>query len=130
MPQPFYNGIKGITAGAPGTGAFTPSAAATGFSPWSDVPAGTYALVRFDDGSAWSRELCYWNGTTLSRASTQVPHRPNGTLTTSTGSHLSLTSAATATFVGDASEVQSHLGGVRWAGWFTIVNSTTISNVS
>jgi hypothetical protein len=64
----------------------------------------------------------YWNGTTLSRASTQL-------FASSTGSALSLTSAATAAQVMDASEVMSHLGGTPWRGWYPVVNSATPSVV-
>lgn len=111
MASPFYNNIKGTTAGTPGTGAYTPSGTpASTYSPWTSVPAGWMGLVRFEDGSAWSLEYCYWNGTTLSRASTQVDQRADGTLLTSTGSHLSLTSAATAEMVMDPTDFATHPG--------------------
>jgi hypothetical protein len=83
------NLVRAITAGAAGTGAYTPSAAATDARAWSNEPAGFY-FVRFDDGAAWELSFCYWNGTTLSRASTQL-------FDSSSGSQLSLTTAATAT---------------------------------
>lgn len=129
MAGPFYNAIKGTTSGTPGTGAFTPNAASTGHLAWSTVPTGWIGLVRFEDGSAWSLEYCYWNGTTLSRASTQVSLNTSG-LMTSSGSHLSLTSAATAAMVADARDMQPHLASIsnRWAvplvggsGTFTVV---------
>lgn len=127
MPSPFYNNIKGTTAGTPGTGAYTPNAASTGFSAWSTVPTGWMGLVRFEDGSAWSLEDCYWNGTTLSRSSTQDVLMRDGTVASSTGSHLTLTSAATAAMVIDADEVQSHLGGVPMRGVFA--QSSASANV-
>jgi hypothetical protein len=102
MPAPFYNAIKGTTSGTPGSGAFTPNAAASGFRAWSTVPTGWIGLVRFEDGSAWELSFCYWNGTTLSRGTNQL-------FDSSTGSVLSLSSAAMAAQVNDASEVMSHL---------------------
>lgn len=122
MPSPFYNNIKGTTAGTPGTGAFTPNAASSGFLAWSTVPV-WMGLVRFEDsGGAWELSYCYWNLTTLSRSATQF-------VASSTGSPLMLTSAATAAMVPDAGEIQPHVGGVPWAGWFALMNSTTISAV-
>ena len=95
MPGPFYNAIRGSTAGTPGTGAFTPNAASSGFLAWSTVPVGWVGLARFTDGTAWELQYCYWDGTTLSRsATTQF-------VSSSTGSGLTLTSAATATLVPD-----------------------------
>lgn len=104
MPGPFYNAIKGTTSGTPGTGAFTPNAAATAFRAWSNVPTGWIGLVRFEDGTAWELSWSYWNGTTLSRAATQL-------FDSSTGSAISLTSAATAAMVPDSREVSSIIGG-------------------
>lgn len=121
MPSPFYNNIKGTTAGTPGTSAFTPNAASAGAEAWSTVPSGWMGMVRFEDGSAASREFSYWNGTTLSRASTQ-------TVWTSTGSHLTLTSAATAAMVVDASEVMPHLGTTPWRGWIPQPSVASTSN--
>lgn len=118
MPAPFYNATKGTTVGTPGTGAFTPNAAATGFRAWSTVPTGWIGLVRYEDGSAWELQFGYWNGTTLSRASTQL-------YDSSTGSQLTLTSSATAAMVVDAGEVMSHLGGTAWRGYFPVINSAT-----
>jgi hypothetical protein len=118
VPAPFYNAIKGTTSGTPGTGAYTPSAAPTGYRSWANVPAGWIGLVRYEDGSAWELAFSYWNGTTLSRASTQV-------YDSSTGSQLTLTSSATAAMVIDASEIMSHVGGVPWRGWFPVINSAT-----
>lgn len=112
MPAPFYPAIKGTTAGTPGTGAFTPNAASTGFRAWSTVPTGWIGLVRYDDtGNAWELAYSYWNGTTLSRASTQV-------YDSSTGSQLTLTSAATAAMVEDPSDIMSHIGTTPIRGYF------------
>lgn len=104
MSAPFYNAIKGTTSGTPGTGAFTPNAASSGFRPWTQVATGWIGLVRFEDGSAWELSWSYWNGTTLSRAATQM-------FDSSTGSALSLSSSATAAMVPDAREVSSIIGG-------------------
>lgn len=103
MAGPFYNGIKGTTAGAPGTGAFTPNAASAGFLAWSTVPTGWIGLVRFEDGSTWETQYCYWNGTTLSRSATAQ------FVSSSTGSALTLTSAATASLIVDGNEIAPHL---------------------
>jgi len=119
MAGPFYNAIKGTTSGTPGTGAFTPNAASSGFLAWSTVATGWIGLVRFEDGTDW--ELCYsyWNGTTLSRASTQR-------VASSTGSALSLTSAATAAMVVDANWISPHFASpFRYA--FPQVNTTNFS---
>lgn len=102
MAGPFYNNIKGVTAGVAGSGAYTPSAAATGGLAWSTVPAGWIGLVRLEDGSAWELQYSYWNGTTLSRGSNQF-------VNSSTGSPLSLTSSATAEMIADASDICPHL---------------------
>ena len=109
MPGPFYNAIKGTTAGTPGTGAFTPAAAAAGYLAWSTVPTGWIGLVRYEDGSSWELRYSYWNATTLSRASTQF-------VASSSGSALTLTSTATATLIGDGAAVQAHVAR-SWRGW-------------
>lgn len=120
MPAPFYNAIKGTTAGTPGTGAFTPNAASIGFLAWSTVASGWIGLVRYEDGSAWELSYSYWNGTTLSRAATQF-------VSSSTASALTLTSAATAALIVDAGEVQPHLGVSSLRGWFGTPNSASAS---
>jgi hypothetical protein len=103
MAGPFFNNIKGTTAGAAGTGAYTPNAASAGALAWSTVPAGWMGLVRFDDGSANELQYSYWNGTTLSRAATTQ------FVSGSTGSALTLTSAATAEMSIDGADVAPHL---------------------
>lgn len=119
MPSPFYQAIKGTTSGTPGTGAFTPNAASTGYRAWSSVPTGWMGLVRYEDtGGAWELTFSYWNGTTLSRASTQL-------FDSSTGSTLSLTSSATAAMVIDADEIMPDLAATSWRGWFPVVNGAT-----
>lgn len=120
MVTPFYNAVKGTTAGTPGTGAFTPNAASSGFRAWSTVPAGWIGLVRYDDGSADELTYSYWNGTTLSRASTQF-------YDSSTGSQLTLTSAATAAMIVDGAEVMSHLGGTPWRGLLPTTGQSTLT---
>jgi hypothetical protein len=124
MSAPFYNCVKGTTAGTPGTGAFTPNAASTGLIAWSTVPTGWSGMVRYEDGSAWSLEYCYWNGTTLSRASTQVA-QAGGVLLTSSGAHLTLTSAATAAMVIDPAELAPHFGNGLMRGWIGVSNVTS-----
>lgn len=102
MAGPFHNAIKGTTAGAPGTGAFTPNAASSGFIAWSTVPSGWWGLVRFEDGAAWELSYCYWNVTTLSRSATQF-------VSSSTAALLTLTAAATASLITDGGRVAPHL---------------------
>lgn len=119
MPAPFYNCIKGTTSGTPGTGAFTPNAASSGFLAWSTVPTGWIGLVRYEDGSAWELQYSYWNGTTLSRAAASQ------FVASSTGSALTLTSAATAAIIADAGDIMSHVGGTPWRGWFSMPGGST-----
>lgn len=102
MAGPFYNTIKSISSGAAGTGAFTPSTASAGYLAWSTVPAGWIGLVRFEDGAAWELQYSYWNGTTLSRAATTQ------FVQGSSGSALTLTSAATAELIGNADRIGHH----------------------
>jgi hypothetical protein len=117
MPAPFYFAIKGTTSGTPGSGAFTPSAAASGYRAWSNVPTGWMGLVRFEDGSAWELGYSYWNGTTLSRGTNQR-------FDSSTGSALSLTSSATAAMVVDPREVlQPDVG--NWRALVPAVGATS-----
>lgn len=123
MSAPFgYPGIKGTTAGAPGSSAFTPNAAASGGRAWSNVPTGWIGLVRFEDGTSWELSFCYWNGTTLSRGTNQL-------FDSSSGSVLSLTSAATAALVGDPSEVMAHLGTTPFAWSCVQAGTTNVSSV-
>jgi hypothetical protein len=121
MPAPFYFAIKGTTSGTPGSGAFTPSAAASGYRAWSNVPTGWMGLVRFEDGSAWELGYSYWNGTTLSRGTNQR-------FDSSTGSALSLTSSATAAMVVDPREVlQPDVG--NWRALVPAVGATSFSAI-
>jgi hypothetical protein len=101
-----HDNIKGTTSGAPGTGSFTPNAAATGARAWSNVAAGWIGVVRFEDGTDWGLSYCYWNGTALTRPSA-------GFIDSSTGSQLSLTSAATAALVVSADAVATPIGSSR-----------------
>jgi hypothetical protein len=123
MAGPFYNAIKGTTAGTPGTGAFTPNAASAGFLAWSTVPTGWIGLVRFEDGSAWELQYSYWNGATLSRSATAQ------FVASSSGSGLTLTSAATAAMVLDANEVGADFVGLPARGWLAAAASTTITSL-
>lgn len=121
MAGPFYNNIKGTTAGAPGTGAFTPNAASSGARAWSTVPAGWIGLVRFEEGAADEESYSYWDGSTLSRSANQF-------VSSSTGSPLSLTAAATAEFVADANEIQPHIA-VPLAFGIPQINATGFSTM-
>lgn len=102
MAGPFYNCIKATVTGTPGTGAATPNAASSGFLAWSTVPTGWVGMVRFEDGTDWELQYCYWNGTTLSRSATKQ------FVSSSTGSALTLTSAATAALIADGGEIAPH----------------------
>lgn len=90
---PFYNNVKATSSGAAGTGSFTPSTATADGLAWSTVPTGWIGLVRYDDGTSWELAYGYWNGTTITR--------PSNIFASSSGSRLSLTSAATAALVPD-----------------------------
>jgi hypothetical protein len=118
---PFHNAIRGTTASGPGTGAFTPNAAVSGFLAWSTVPTGWIGLVRYEDGSNWELSYSYWNGTTLSRGTTQR-------VASSSGSLLSLTSAATAALVADGYSLAPDTPGVLRSLTPT-PNSTTVTAV-
>jgi hypothetical protein len=122
VPGPFYNCIKGTTSGTPGTGAFTPNAASSGFRAWSTVPTGWIGLVRYEDGTSWELTYSYWNGTTLSRASTQL-------YDSSSGSALSLTSAATAAMVADANEIGGDFTSLPVRGSIGNTGTTSMSNI-
>lgn len=119
MPGPFYNAIKGTTAGTPGTGALTPNAASSGFLAWSTVPTGWIGLVRYEDGSAWELQYSYWNGTTLSRSATAQ------FVSSSTGSGLTLTSSATAAMIADANEIAADSLSTSPRGWVGVPANTT-----
>jgi hypothetical protein len=119
---PFLGPIKGTTAGTPGTGAFTPNAASSGFLAWSTVYSGWIGLVRFEEGTSWELRYSYWNGTTLSRGA-------NAFVSSSSGSGLSLTSAATAAMVVDGAEVNPHIGGAHWSGFVAQTGVNALSTI-
>lgn len=104
MAGPFYNNIKSTSSGTAGTGAFTPSTATADALAWSTVPTGWIGLVRYDDGTSWELRYGYWNGTTISRPT-------NGFVSSSSGSGLTLTSAATAALVPDGDYIQKRMVG-------------------
>ena len=118
MTGPFHNAIKGTTASAPGTGAFTPNAASAGYLAWSTIGAAWWGLVRFEEAATWETIYSYWNGTTLSRSATQ---RVDG----SSGSLLTLTAAATATLVEDGAAISPHLGTGLVRGYIGIPAAAT-----
>ena len=101
MAGPFYNLINGTSFGTAGTGAFSPSAAVAGYLAWSTVPTGWIGLVKFTDGAAWEIQYSYWSGSTLSRAATTQ------FVSSSTGTALTLTSAAVAAMVADANDISA-----------------------
>jgi hypothetical protein len=74
-------------------------------------------MVRYEDGSAWERTYSYWNGTTLSRASTQL-------VDSSTGSALSLTPSSTAAMIPDGGDIMSHPGTTKWGIWLAHPGAT------
>lgn len=117
MSGPFFNGIKGTTAGTPGTGAFTPNAAASGALAWSTLPTGWVGLVRYEDSTSWELTYGYWNGATITRT--------GGFVSSSSGSALSLTSAATAALVADGGMVCPDLGTGMVRGHIGIPGATT-----
>ncbi len=123
MPAgPLLNAIKSTTSGAPGTGAFTPNTAASGFIHWADsvwgAPTGYIGLIRYEDGSAWELRYGHWNGTTISRPT-------NGFVTSSSGSGLSLSASATASLVANGQIVAPHLGTGLTRGYVSLPGATT-----
>jgi hypothetical protein len=76
-------------------------------------------MVRYEDDSSWELTWSYWNGTTLSRASTQL-------FDSSGGSAISLTSAATAAMVIQASDMMSHVGTTKWCAWIAGTSTTLV----
>ena len=121
MPGPFFNNIKAVASGTPGTGAFTPNAAASGSFTWVNVPTGWMGLVRYEDGTDAELSYSYWDGSTLSRSATQF-------VQSTTGTRLSLTSSATAALVIDANAVQPHLK-MNNFGWAPNVGAATYAGV-
>lgn len=115
-----FNAIRGTTSGTPGTGAFTPNAAVSGYRAWSNVPTGWVGMVRYEDGTSWELTWSYWNGTTLSRASTQM-------FDSSSGSAISLTSSSTAAMVLDANAIMPNIGSVAWRGWIGGLGSGAVT---
>jgi hypothetical protein len=115
---PFFDAIKGTTSGTPGTGSFTPNAAAPGFRAWSNVPSGWIGLVRYEDGSSWELRYGYWNATAISRPT-------NGFHSSSSGSGLTLTSAATAALVMAADMIQPNPGVVPTMLCYAVNGLTT-----
>lgn len=107
--------VKGETAGAAGTGAFTPSTASTGFRAWSSVHTGWVGVVRFEDGSAWELSFSYWNGTTLTRTLYE----------SSTGSLLDLTADATATLINSLKGWFIGPDGFKYLGWTTRIGASS-----
>lgn len=119
MTSPFHNNIKSTSSGTAGTGAFTPSTAAADALAWSTVPTGWIGLVRYDDGTSWELRYGYWNGTTISRPA-------NGFVSSSSGSGLSLTSAATAALVPDGFRL-AHIAPGPWRTVRPIPASTGVT---
>lgn len=112
--------VMGTTAGTPGTGAFTPNAASGNYRAWSTIAAGWVGIVRFVDGSDWEVAYSYWDGTTLSRASTQL-------IASSTGSAISLTSSATAELMqGGLLPLETARDTMPWRGVMASPNANTM----
>ena len=121
MPAgPFYNNVKATSSGTAGTGSFTPSTATADGLAWSTVPTGWVGLVRYDDGTSWELAYGYWNGTTITR--------PSNIVSSSSGSRLSLTSAATAALVPDGALISPDFV-VPQRGYLPQPNSTAISAI-
>lgn len=115
MAYPFFDAIKVAVSGTPGTGAITTGSALSGFRAMSNVPPSTVLNYRADDGSAFEIGSGLWNGTTLTR----------GLKYSSSGSLLSLSSAAVISLIVPADDVQPHIGGGKWASLSAVPNTTT-----
>jgi hypothetical protein len=118
MAGPFFNNVKSVASGTPGTGAFVVGATVLGAQGWAIVAPGWIGLVRYDDGSAAEESYGYWNGTQITRPA-------NGFVWSTTSSQLSLSSSATATLVTDGAEAQPHVGTVPWRGGSTMYGSAS-----
>ena len=114
MAAPFFDNISGTVTSAPGTGAFTPTAASAGAEAWSTVPANVFVNYRADEGSTWERGLGLWNGTTLTRILEQ----------SSTGSLVSFGTGVVVIADVAANHVQPHIGGGKWCMWNAVSGGT------
>lgn len=104
MIPPFFGPVQSTVTGTPGAGSITPNTAVAGALAFSVVPTNSFLFLYITDGSAWENSYSLWNGTTLTRV----------LVNSSTGSLLSLTSAAIVAIVPDPWEVQPHVGGPKW----------------
>lgn len=106
----FFGPIKAAVSAvaASGLGAFTPNSASAGALAFSAVPSAVCAhLIRAEEGATWELFYSWWNGTTLSRSTTQF-------ISSSSGSPITFTTAATVAIVPDPQEAMPHLGSGRW----------------
>lgn len=107
MALPSHKNRVGMTVtGTPGTGTITLNAAETGYQSFATAyGANANVDVLIEEGSAWeiARDCTYTHsGTTLSRGTLEA---------SSTGSALSLTSAAKVYVVNSATRIQKMIGG-------------------
>jgi hypothetical protein len=117
MAYPFFDAVKSGVSGTPGTGTITMGTVVTGFRAFSNVPASSTLDYRIDDGTAWEIGNGMWNGTTLTR----------GLKYSSTGSLLSLSSAAVVSLIISADDIQPHIGSGKWAMVSAVPGSATPS---
>lgn len=105
MADTYLNRVKMTVSGTPGTGTATLNAASTGYVAFASGDSGkTFSILWEDTGNAWEIGTgCTYthSGTTLTRG-TRVG--------SSTGSALSLTSAATATVIIEAGAANTWTG--------------------
>ena len=116
MSDTHVNRLKCTVSGTPGTGTITVSTAASGFRTFASGDGGKTFSCLFVDGTAWEVATgCTYthSGTTLTRGTLEE---------SSTGSAISLTSAATVSVIAPAS-LGNIVESLRWIGTFTPVDN-------
>jgi hypothetical protein len=125
MPALHKNRVKMTVSGTPGTGTVTLNAASSGHQSFATAYGANATVdVLFEDGTAWevARNCTYTHsGTTVTRGTLEE---------SSTGSAISLTSAATASVIataGNGNLIEALLQGVTPGGRLTLESGVPIS---
>lgn len=125
MPALHKNRVKMTVSGTPGTGTVTLNAASSGHQSFATAYGANATVdVLFEDGTAWevARNCTYTHsGTTVTRGTLEE---------SSTGSAISLTSAATASVIataGNGNLIEALLQGVTPGGRLTLESGVPVS---
>lgn len=125
MPALHKNRVKMTVSGTPGTGTVTLNAASSGYQSFATAYGANATVdVLFEDGTAWevARNCTYTHsGTTVTRGTLEE---------SSTGSAISLTSAATASVIataGNGNLIEALLQGVTPGGRLTLESGVPVS---